>query len=73
MAATETSPVTFSFGDSPEMADALLALAIAGIKIATCGALRDFGPGKEAMPVVGRHDVVLDGVAYRQRLSRRWR
>jgi uncharacterized protein YhfF len=53
--------VTFSFGDSPEMADELLALVIAGTKTATCGALRDYGDGGEAMPVVGRRDVVLDG------------
>lgn len=55
------SAVTFSFGDSPAMADALLALVLAGQKTATCGALRDFGPGKEALPEVGRRDVVLDG------------
>lgn len=53
--------VTFSFGDSPEMADNLLALVLAGTKTATCGALRDFGPGGEPMPEVGRRDVVLDG------------
>lgn len=56
-----SSAVTFSFGDSPEMADALLALVIAGTKTATCGGLRDYQSGAEAMPVVGRHDVVLDG------------
>jgi uncharacterized protein YhfF len=53
--------VTFSFGDSPEMADELLALVIAGTKTATCGALRDYGEGKEPLPAVGRRDVVLDG------------
>jgi uncharacterized protein YhfF len=53
--------VTFSFGDSPALADELLALVLAGTKTATCGAVRDFGPGKEALPVVGRRDVVLDG------------
>lgn len=53
--------VTFSFGDSPGMADELLGLVIAGKKIATCGARRDFGPGKEALPQVGRRDVILDG------------
>ena len=52
--------VTFSFGDSPEMADELLALVLAGAKTATCGVLADYGPGGEAMPVVGRRDVVLD-------------
>ena len=53
--------VTFSFGDNPDMADELLALVLAGKKTATCGALASFAPGGEAMPVVGRRDVVLDG------------
>lgn len=53
--------IQFSFGDSPELADELLALVLAGRKTATCGALRDFGSGKEAMPEVGRRDVVLNG------------
>ena len=52
--------VTFSFGDSPEMADELLALVLSGRKTATCGALRDYG-GAEPVPEVGRRDVVLDG------------
>ena len=52
--------VTFSFGDTPELKDELLALVLAGEKTATCGALRDFEAG-EPMPVVGRRDVVLDG------------
>lgn len=54
--------ITFSFGDSSELADELLALVLAGIKTATCGALRDFGPGGEVMPELGRHDIVLDGL-----------
>jgi uncharacterized protein YhfF len=62
---TKTDPyagaTTFSFGDSPEMADELLALVLAGTKTATCGALRDFPDGSPARPVVGRRDVVLDG------------
>jgi len=53
--------VRFSFGDSPELADQLLALVLAGRKTATCGALRDFGPGGEPMPEIGRRDVVLNG------------
>jgi uncharacterized protein YhfF len=61
MSASDTSSVSFSFGDSPAMADELLALVLAGTKTATCGALRDFGPGKETPPVVGRRDTVLDG------------
>ncbi|WP_274626693.1 ASCH domain-containing protein [Arvimicrobium flavum] len=55
------SAQTFSFGDSPAMADGLLALVLAGTKTATCGALRDFPEGSPERPVVGRRDVVLDG------------
>jgi uncharacterized protein YhfF len=51
----------FSFGDSPAMADALLALVLSGKKTATCGALRDVKLGKAVTPQVGRRDVVLDG------------
>ncbi len=53
--------VTFSFGDSPQMADELLDLVLAGRKTATCGALRDFGVQGDPLPEVGRRDVVLDG------------
>ncbi|UYN98881.1 MAG: ASCH domain-containing protein [Devosia sp.] len=53
--------IRFSFGDSPELADRLLALVLAGDKTATCGALRDYEAGGEPMPRVGRRDVVLNG------------
>ena len=53
--------ITFSFGDSPEMAEELLALVLAGTKTATCGALRDFPEGSDTRPQVGRLDVMLDG------------
>ncbi|MUZ62697.1 ASCH domain-containing protein [Agrobacterium vitis] len=53
--------VSFAFGDSPALADALLALVISGVKTATCGALRDYSPEGEPLPVVGRRDIVLDG------------
>jgi uncharacterized protein YhfF len=56
--------VSFAFGDSPELADELLALVLSGRKTATCGALRDFG-GTEPLPEVGRRDVVLDGAGRR--------
>ena len=51
---------TFRFGDGPRMCAELLALVRAGKKTATCGALRDFGEGGEAMPVVGRRDISLE-------------
>ena len=52
--------VQFTFGDSPELADELLALVRSGTKTATCGALEGYGDD-EPFPVVGRRDVVLDG------------
>ncbi|MEP2030097.1 MAG: ASCH domain-containing protein [Paracoccaceae bacterium] len=51
---------TFCFGDSRFLCDELLALVRAGTKTATCGALRDFQVGGEALPVVGRRDIALD-------------
>ena len=52
--------VTFQFGDSPELADQVLALVLAGTKTATCGAVEHYG-GNEPLPEPGRRDVVLDG------------
>ena len=53
-------PVTFRFGDSRALCDELLALVRAGRKTATCGALRDYGEGGEALPEPGRRDAALD-------------
>jgi uncharacterized protein YhfF len=46
----------WSFGDSPELADALLALVRDGRKTATCWAAAQLGPS-----MVGERSVVLDG------------
>ncbi len=51
---------TFKFGDNRKLCDELLALVRSGKKTATCGALRDFKSGVEAMPVAGRRDIALD-------------
>lgn len=51
----------FAFGDSPELADELLALVLDGRKTATCAAVRDYAQNSAEKPVVGRRDVVLDG------------
>ena len=51
---------TFTFGDNEALCSALIALVRSGAKTATCGALRDFGEGGEAMPVVGRRDIALN-------------
>lgn len=50
----------FKFGDNRALCEHLLTLVRSGKKRATCGALRDFGDGKEPMPVVGRRDIALD-------------
>lgn len=55
-----TDSITFTFGDSEELCNELLALIRSGQKTATCGALREFGPDGDAMPVVGRRDVALN-------------
>jgi uncharacterized protein YhfF len=59
VAATDYDPV--AFGDSPAMADELLALVLAGTKRATACLLRDVTVAGDAMPRVGGHVVVLDG------------
>ena len=46
----------WSFGDSPELADALLALAQQGRKTATCWASAQMGPS-----VAGERSIVPDG------------
>lgn len=51
---------TFEFGDNRMLSDLLIRLVRGGKKRATCGALRDFHEGGEAMPVVGREDICLD-------------
>ena len=47
---------SFSFGDTPALADELLALVLAGCKTATCSAARDGQPTE-----VGARWVVRDG------------
>ncbi|MGC2316561.1 MAG: ASCH domain-containing protein [Bradyrhizobium sp.] len=49
-----------AFGDSPGMATGLAELVVAGIKRATAGLVRQFGPG-EPPPVTGGYVVLLDG------------
>jgi len=52
--------ITFTFGNSQKLCDELLKLVRKGQKTATCGALREFGPDRDAMPVVGRQDIALN-------------
>ncbi|MBH0236777.1 ASCH domain-containing protein [Methylobrevis albus] len=48
---------TFSFGDSPALADELAALVLAGVKTASC----DHARGPEPDYPVGSRSVMLDG------------
>jgi uncharacterized protein YhfF len=50
-----------SFGDSPAMATELADLVIVGTKRATASLARDYADGREPLPKVGDHVVVVDG------------
>ena len=50
-----------AWGDSPEMAQELGELIVAGIKTATCSALWDWQADGEAIPEPGGITIVLDG------------
>ncbi|HYG95090.1 MAG TPA: ASCH domain-containing protein [Nocardioides sp.] len=54
-------PPAWSFGATPEQADALLELVLDGTKTATSAALGDFGAGEEPLPEPGGLSIVLDG------------
>jgi uncharacterized protein YhfF len=53
-----------TFGDGPEMATELAELVVAGIKRATAGLVRQFGPGGEPPPILDGHVVLLDGTGH---------
>jgi uncharacterized protein YhfF len=54
-------PPAWSFGGTPEQADALLELVLAGTKTATASALWDYEHDEEALPEPGSLSIVLDG------------
>jgi uncharacterized protein YhfF len=56
----EEEPWVGRFGDSPQLADELLALVLAGTKRATAGLVRDHVAEAEPLPRVGGHWVVCD-------------
>jgi uncharacterized protein YhfF len=51
----------FAFGDTPALADELLALVRMGPKRATAALVLDFERGGDPLPEPGVHSVVLDG------------
>jgi uncharacterized protein YhfF len=54
-------PDAWGFGDGPAMADELGALALAGVKTATCGLLWEYEAEREPLPESGQLSVILDG------------
>lgn len=54
-------PPTWSFGSSPQEADELLALVLAGTKTATASAHWLYDAQGEALPHVGALSIILDG------------
>ncbi len=53
-------PPTWSFGATPEQADELLALVLAGTKTATSSALWDYEADDEVLPEPGTLGIVVD-------------
>lgn len=51
----------FAFGDTPEMADELLALVLVGTKTATCSSMAEYELDGEPLPNEGERWIVLDG------------
>ena len=57
-------PPDWSFGSSPEMADELLALVLAGTKTATASVLSDYEAAGEEVPRAGDLSIVTDGAGH---------
>ncbi len=56
-----TPPETWSFGATPEHADNLLELVLAGIKTGTASSLWDYEYTGEPIPQEGELSIILDG------------
>lgn len=63
-------PQSWYFGDSPELADQLLALVLDGTKTATSTALIEFERAEEPVPLKGDLSIVLDGEGHPRALVR---
>jgi uncharacterized protein YhfF len=63
-------PPAWSFGDTPELADELLRLVLAGTKTAAASALWEFDADDEPLPEVGVLSNVLDSTGHPHALIR---
>ncbi|GMA25325.1 hypothetical protein GCM10025864_30840 [Luteimicrobium album] len=68
--ASAVPPPAWSFGDSPRLADELLALVLAGRKTATSSSLPEYEAGGEPLPRVGELSILLDGAGRPRALIR---
>lgn len=57
----EMPPEAWAFGATPQHADSLLALVLAGTKTATASSLWDYEHTGEALPETGLLNIILDG------------
>ncbi|MFB8188319.1 ASCH domain-containing protein [Microbacterium sp. NPDC055988] len=57
----ERLPEAWAFGATPEHADELLELVLAGIKVGTASSLWDYEQSGDPLPVVGELSIILDG------------
>ncbi|WP_149083667.1 MULTISPECIES: ASCH domain-containing protein [Microbacterium] len=57
----EALPEAWGFGATPEHADELLELVLAGIKVGTASSLWDYEESGEPLPTVGELSIILDG------------
>ena len=58
------APPAWSFGATPEQAEELVGLVLAGTKTATAGALWDYEHEHEPLPRVGDLTIILDGAEH---------
>lgn len=64
------APMAWSFGDTPEQADRLLELVLAGTKTATSSALSEYDDEDAPLPRAGDLSIVVDGVGHPRALIR---
>ena len=64
------TPAAWSFGDSPDLADDLVALVLRGDKTATASAAWEYEVDDEPLPAPGDLSIVLDGSGEPQALIR---
>jgi uncharacterized protein YhfF len=69
-AAASVPPPAWAFGDSPRLADELLALVLDGVKTATTTALAELVDAGEPLPEPGDLSIVLDGRGHPRALIR---